>query len=66
MTFNKFRFGKYKGRAVGNVPRDYLEWYLRVQSDSDSCKYKEFNQAVRDKLAEWDNKKPKGEKKRLW
>lgn len=50
----KFLFGKYKGRAIANVPRDYLEWYLaNVEPD----KHKGFRKAVEARLAIWNGKR---------
>jgi hypothetical protein len=49
----KFLFGKYRGRAVANVPRDYLEWYV-ASTDTPDFAYQAFRTAVINQLAAWD------------
>ena len=34
---NVVKFGKYKGTSVGNVPKDYMIWFLEHTQDSDNA-----------------------------
>lgn len=50
----KFLFGKYQGKSIANVPRDYLEWYVSQPIDD---RYQSFKTAVLNQLAKWDSMK---------
>lgn len=54
----KLMFGRFKGRPLDNVPRDYLEWLLSRDIDD------YLREGIKAVLAEWDAmKKPKGKKR---
>ena len=56
-TNPKFLFGKYKGRAIANVPREYLEWYLATTETEIDPKYRVFRERVVAQLVAWDSQK---------
>lgn len=53
----KFLFGKYKGRAIANVPRDYLEWYVATTESENDSRYRVFRERVIAQLQMWDRHK---------
>ena len=53
----KFLFGKYKGRAIANVPRDYLEWYVATTESENDSRYRVFRERVIAQLQTWDRHK---------
>ena len=53
----KFLFGKYKGRAIANVPRDYLEWYVATTEGENDSRYRVFRERVIAQLQMWDRHK---------
>lgn len=48
----KFSAGMFKGRAIANTPREYLEWYLEFNRED--TPEPEFREAVIRLLAKWD------------
>jgi hypothetical protein len=56
-TNPKFLFGRYRGRAISNVPRDYLEWYVASTSVDPDPKYRAFRDSVIAQLIKWDSQR---------
>jgi len=45
----KFRFGKYKGRAIGEVLKEDFSYVLWLQNNND-CHYHQFSREIKEIL----------------